>query len=131
MFWVGMKLRLRNNSVRLRLTKGEVAYLAETGAVEEAIEFGTGIDERLIYALVSVDDAVAMHASIEGERVTIFVPEEEISEWAATDRIGIEAEYPIGGGKILRILVEKDFRCLEPRTGGDDADTFSHPRSAK
>lgn len=30
-------------------------------------------------------------------------------------------------GRTLRILIEKDFSCLEPRDGEEDTDTFAHP----
>jgi hypothetical protein len=55
------------------------------------------------------------------------MPESVGINWAATDLVGIEAEQTVGGGNSLQILIEKDFKCLEPRDGGDDADTFDHP----
>ena len=44
-----MKLRIRGNSARLRLTKTEVKHLAEKGLVEEKTDFGNG--QTLVYAI--------------------------------------------------------------------------------
>jgi hypothetical protein len=57
-----MKIRMRGNSVRLRLTRGEVARLAAVGRVEEATEFGLGPEARLIYSLASSAVPAAMRA---------------------------------------------------------------------
>lgn len=125
-----MKLRLKNNSVRLRLTQGEVARFNNLGRVEEAIEFGVEPQQQFIYALESVAETDTMRAVFENNCITIFVPKARADEWTNTAQISIETELDIGGGKTLRLLVEKDFACLEPRTGDDDTDAFPHPLEA-
>ena len=122
-----MKLRLRNNSIRLRLTQGEVARFAETGTVEEVIEFGTGSDERFTYALVTSPSDDVVRASVIGGKITVFVPVADGHMWSSTDQVGLEGRQPATNGSELHILIEKDFTCLEPRAGGDDEDTFPHP----
>ena len=126
-----MKLRVKNNSVRLRLTQGDVARFNDSGRVEEAIEFGIEPHQRFVYALETVAKTEMMRATIENNRITIFVPKAQADEWANTARVEMEAEQGIGGGKTLRLLIEKDFACLEPRAGETDADTFSHPLEGK
>ncbi|MDQ3711014.1 MAG: hypothetical protein M3388_02150 [Acidobacteriota bacterium] len=122
-----MKLRIRGNSLRLRLTKSEVAEIDAGGAVEEAVEFGGEPPQRLIYALAATDDLENPTAVFDAGRITVFIPKAQAGEWSRTNQIGIEAEKPLGGGRSLRILIEKDFACLEPRAGEEDADTFAHP----
>ncbi len=126
-----MKLRLRTNSIRLRLTKGEVERVAGTGRVEEAVGFDTGARSILTYALVSGSDAAGIYAEMNGLVITVSVPETCLKVWAETDRTAIEADQQIGDGQVSRILVEKDFSCLEPRAGDDDADTFPHPQATR
>lgn len=126
-----MKLRVKNNSVRLRLTRSEVARFNDSGRVEEAIEFGINPHRRFIYALESGAETETMRAAIENNRITIFVPKAQADEWTQTARVEMEAEQEIGGGKTLRLLIEKDFACLEPRAGEEDADTFPHPLEGK
>lgn len=120
-----MKLRLKNNSVRLRLTQNEVVLLGDSGRVEEVIEFGAEPHERFVYRLES--GAESPRAVFGDNRLTVGVPQKEAAEWARTERVGMEFEQPVGGGKVLRLLIEKDYACLQPRAGDDDAGAFPHP----
>jgi hypothetical protein len=121
-----MKLRVRNNSIRLRLTQTEVAAFAENGAVEETIEFGLTTDKRLIYR-VEQAAVETVRADFADGRITISVPGLQAENWAKTNQIGIKTEQDLGTGKTLKILIEKDFACLEPRAGEDESDAFPHP----
>jgi hypothetical protein len=122
-----VKLRTRHNSIRLRLTRSEVKRFAKTGHVDETIEFGPAAGGRLVYELAAGGECVA--AAITAGRISIFVPREAADDWTKTERVGISGEQAIGGGRQLSILVEKDFACLEPRPGDEDADAFAHPLS--
>jgi hypothetical protein len=126
-----MKLRVKNNSVRLRLTQAEVARLAENGRVEEAVEFGVQSDQRFVYALEISSETEEIRAKLENNRITIFIPKPQAEGWTQSDRTGMEAAQNIGDGKTLRLLIEKDFACLAPRRGEDDADAFPHPQQGK
>ncbi|MCU1290047.1 MAG: hypothetical protein JWN60_2276 [Acidobacteria bacterium] len=122
-----MKLRIRENSLRLRLTKSEVAKIGEGGAVQETVEFGGEPAQRLIYAIEVKNNLENSTAVFDAGSITVFIPKAQAVKWAQTNQIGIEAEKSIDGEKTLRILIEKDFSCLEPRAGEEDADTFAHP----
>ena len=122
-----MKLRIRGNFLRLRLTKSEVARIGEGGAVEETVEFGGEPAQRLIYAIKVKNNIENSTAVFDAGCITVFIPKDQAEKFAGTNQIGIEAEKPINGEKTLRILIEKDFSCLEPRAGEEDADTFAHP----
>lgn len=122
-----MKLRIRGNSIRLRLTKSEVAEIGAGRMVEEAVEFGTEPARNFVYALVPAADAETPRAVFDGNRIAVFVPQKQASDWARTNQIGIESENSTGENSGLRILIEKDFACLEPRAGEEDADTFANP----
>jgi len=122
-----MKLRIRKNSLRLRLTKSEVAQLGETGIIEETIEFVGNDSQQLIYALESADEIENPDAIFNGGRITVFIPKRQAEKWTQTNQIGIETEKLLDNGRTLHILIEKDFACLEPGRGEDDTDTFAHP----
>ena len=111
----------------MRLTQGEVARFARSGRIEEAIEFGIEPHQRFVYALETGAETETLRATIKDNSITVFVPKIQADEWTQTARVGMEVEQQIGGGKTLRLLIEKDFACLEPRAGDDDADTFPHP----
>jgi hypothetical protein len=125
-----MKLRIRNNSIRLRLTQSEVAQFGESGYVEETIEFGGPTAPRLTYALTQNDTENDIAANFEDDKITISVPSRQAQQWVDSDRAGIGTDQNIEGDRILRILVEKDFACVTPRQGEDDDDAFPNPNSA-
>ena len=115
-----MKLRIRENSVRIRLTKSEVAEFAENGLVENRTDFG---DSQFIYALKSSDAAQSLQAKFTNGRIEIVVPKAAAENWTNTEQVGIAGE--IG---TLKILIEKDFACLTLRVGEDESDAFPHPK---
>jgi hypothetical protein len=121
-----MKLRIRGNSIRLRLTQSEVSQLAEDGRVENLISFG---NSELRYVIARIGDGQRLGADFRDNEITISVPAATVSEWANSERVGIEAAQTIDESE-LQILIEKDFACLKPRDGEDDGDTFANPLAA-
>ena len=120
-----MKLRIRDNSIRLRLEASEVRALAETGVVETVTAFPRG--RRLTYAVESSPASVMPTARFSKKRVTVRLPESSVLAWANSDQVSIEGEELLDDGDVLRLLVEKDFRCLMPRPDEDESDMFPNP----
>jgi hypothetical protein len=118
-----MKLRIKGNTLRLRLTQSEVARLDAEGRVEEAVVFGPGVS--LHYAIEARDGLAEPRADYDDGRVRIAVPEPAARRWITSDEAGIETEQPNGSGDPLRIVIEKDFACLHRR--GEDVDVFPNP----
>jgi hypothetical protein len=121
-----MKLRIRGDSIRLRLTQAEVGALAEGRRVEEVTGFAPG--QELAYAIVVGGATVG--ATLSGSRIEIAVPTNVAKDWTSSDSVGIEATQEIGGGRALRILIEKDFACLTKRPHEDDSDAFPNPNTS-
>jgi hypothetical protein len=115
-----MKLRVQGNSIRLRLSRREVALFGEAGRVEDRVEFGLGA--ALVYALERSDDA-APRAELHDSVLRVLLPQAVAREWATSDQVGVEGAH---GG--LTIVVEKDFKCLH-KPGGlvEDEDGFPNP----
>jgi hypothetical protein len=126
-----MKLRISGNSVRLRLTQSEVAEFAETGKVEDRIEFGGESNTHLSYAVTSKSGAEKVSAKLEDGRISVIIPTTVADKWSQTEQVGIRGEQSLPSGKTLRILIEKDFACLTPRPEEDESDNFPHPKSEK
>jgi len=125
-----MKLRIRGNSLRLRLTQGEVAAIAADGLVAEHTAFAPG-GAALGYRLRTDEAASRVKASFGNGEIEVVLPAATAERWAASDQVSIEVEQPIGDGGKLTILVEKDFACLTERPGEDDSDAFPHPGADK
>ena len=120
-----MKLRIRDNSVRLRLTRTEVDQLRDTGVVSATTAFPGGRDFR--YAVESSPASVTPGALLSDCTVTVRLPEATVLAWANSEQVSIEGEQQHDNGDVLSILVEKDFACLAPREGEDESDMFPHP----
>jgi hypothetical protein len=117
-----MKLRIRGNSIRLRLTKTEVSNLADKGLVEETTDFGNG--KTFVYSVKVSNEVETIDADFTYNHLQIFIPIHVAENWANNDtEVSVSSEQ-----KPLKILIEKDFTCLNPRTGEEDADTFPHPK---
>jgi len=121
-----MKLRIRGNSVRLRLTKSEVERFGETGSVGEMVEFGSAFPV-FRYELNRSSKDSSIKAGFEDNCLYISVPVGDVENWIRSEEIGLEVMCPIGDNKFLRILVEKDFACLTPRDSEDESDAFANP----
>lgn len=122
-----MKLRIRGNSLRLRLGRGEVARVGDGHRVEETVDFGTGPESRLVYSVESSATAGAIGATFAGSEVKVTLPAALARDWAEGDAVGLEAAQPARGGTTLKILVEKDFACLAPRSDEDESDAYDNP----
>lgn len=121
-----MKIRIQGNSIRLRLSQSDVKHFAETGVVEDRIQFGLSPGESLVYRLEQGNDR-QFSASFSHNQIRVQVPADAGADWAATEQVGMESEIPLDGNTRLRILVEKDFKCLTERAGEDESDNFPNP----
>lgn len=118
-----MKLRIKSNSIRLRLTKTDVQVLTSTGRLEERTSFG---DTQFIYALQAKEDATVLSASLETNRITVLIPSMHLKDWATNNVVGFDAKMSVGNNEFLYLLVEKDFVCLD-ETIEDQGDNFENP----
>jgi hypothetical protein len=118
-----MKIRIKGNSLRYRLTKSEVETFASTGYVEEKVNFGNSI---LHYSIkISTQDQLS--ASFNGNEIALYFPSSFINSWINSDLTGFEYNMEVpGSGMPLYLLVEKDFTCLD-QTNEDQSDNYPNP----
>jgi hypothetical protein len=121
-----MKLRLQFNSIRLRLKRSEVEQFARIGRVEERIISGSGDDGTFYYLLEATPAVSSPQATVTARSIVVRLPTRDAARWASTDEVRIEGYQSAGGPASLRILIEKDFACLDG-TEEQNADTFPHP----
>jgi len=116
-----MKLRIKGNSIRLRLLRSEVERFAADGRISDEIHFG---DRGLRYALVASAYTQTTHARMEDDEIAVVIPRDEATKWASSEDVAIEANQPIGNGEELSILIEKDFVCVGRPDDPDREDAF-------
>lgn len=122
-----MKLRILDDSLRLRLTRTEVDVVSTDGLVRGRVHFaGTNTFD---YVLESSPATVKPEAHISNNVLTIRVPTMDIQNWAGSEQVSIISEQVLNDGDPLKILIEKDFACLAPRDGEDESDMFTHPNA--
>jgi hypothetical protein len=118
-----MKIRIKGNCLRYRLTRPEVERFSETGLVEERVNFGSA---ALCYALCRTA-AGELSAEFKDNRITLYLPAALVEEWVRTDKVGFEHRMPVNGTEEhLYLLVEKDYTCLD-NVEEDQSDNYPNP----
>lgn len=112
-----MKIRIKDNSIRFRLTQSEVSELGKSGIVSGFTEF---VDRPFIYAIEKTTDTTLSAAFIEN-RMVMKMPEAMVEEWISTDIVGFDGQ----AGQV-KLLVEKDFVCID-NTMEDQSDNYPNP----
>ncbi|MBP9193482.1 MAG: hypothetical protein KBF57_02270 [Saprospiraceae bacterium] len=121
-----MKLRIKGNSIRLRLTKSEVLQFSETGVIEEKTDFG---NTELIYRLASSEGPDLLSSSFENNVVTVFMNQTLASAWYTSDEVGYKHIFKTSDDSEIFLLVEKDFVCLD-ETFEDQSDNYDNPNAS-
>jgi len=117
-----MKIRIRGNTLRLRLTQTELDAFAKDGEVKDMTKFN---DDHILYYTIEKTHESQLSAILENNAIKVFIPQNRIFEWTKTDLVGIDNGET--DADKLHILVEKDFQCLKPRSGEEDQDGFPNP----
>ena len=123
-----MKLRLRGESIRLRLTKSEVASLHGRGSWQETVSVAADGQVTFAYRIQATDGSVPdVTFSSDGSTTTLTarVPRDRIADWAAGNQVGIYFDTAWG----TKVAIEKDFRCLDERRDEDETDNFDNPNA--
>ena len=125
-----MKLRIKGDSLRLRVSPSEMSRLLVSGRIEETIRFGPGRDAKLTYALSTNSGDLApgavMTIQYQAQEVVVTIDATQARAWAEGTEVGFYANINTGGGQ-LEVAVEKDFACLD-KTEPENHDTFPHPK---
>jgi hypothetical protein len=120
-----MKVRIAGNKIRFRIRKQEVAAFHETGRLSEVLEFGTSMEDRLVFILQS-SEPIEAKIKFDKGTTTVLLPDNVAEELSLTERIGFDFNIDTGMNKSVYVLIEKDFSCLDG-SDGDNEDTYANP----
>lgn len=123
-----MKIRIKGNSLRLRLSQTDVSQFRQRGFIQDTIVFGIETHQKLTYRLATHEGST-IEVSYDQEMITVFVPISIGNEWAQSKQVGFSTTLVIDEENVLSILVEKDFQCMQPRPGEDESDLYAHPKA--
>lgn len=113
-----MKIRIKDNSVRYRLTRSEVNELGEKGVLTAQTAF-TG--QPFLYSIEAVETGELSAAFVENT-IVLKMPKALIDELEHTDKVGFS-----GQSGAVKLLVEKDFVCIDNTMGEDQSDNYPNP----
>jgi hypothetical protein len=120
-----MKIRIHDDTVRLRLDRDEVERVGRGETVTCRTHFPR--DRVLVYCL-GVHDGPQIAASFHDHTISVVVPRARAERWALTGEISLHGDES-AGGTTLKLLIEKDFECLDPRPGEDQSNRFPNPKA--
>jgi len=121
-----MKLRIKGNSLRLRVTPSEAKQLLRDGAIREHVQLTANPKDRLMYAVISSLSGATTTVAYQSGNITVSVPEVQLKNWAGSEEVGVYADVALGDDRILSVTIEKDFACLD-RSDAENEDTFPNP----
>ena len=117
-----MKLRIKGNSLRIRLSVSEVETLSGGSELRESVNFGTSQLSYTVKPVASED----MNATFDSNVITLHIPVHYLAGWPSNSVVGFEETVNVGSDQLLHLLLEKDFKCLDV-TEEDQTDFFENP----
>jgi hypothetical protein len=121
-----MKLRIKGNSLRLRVSRSELERFQAGGRIEETIRFTAAPEATLTYALESALRSSPVSVRYGSREVTVILSQDRARIWEAQNEVGVYTTLDMGPAGSLEVVVEKDFACLD-RSDEDNSDTFANP----
>ncbi len=123
-----MKIRLYQDSIRFRMQISDVQDLVKNGSVHASLSMGSNPVDAFHYS-VQLAEVASPEVRYKEGNISLYVPQVQGKHWAETDEVGIYADQKIGENGVLRILLEKDFKCLD-NTMEDQSNMFPNPNSS-
>jgi hypothetical protein len=123
-----MKLRIKGNSLRVRVSRSEVARLLAGDWIEETVHFTPETSAKFTYALRQESSVSRPTVQYTENRVSILIPADQANAWGVTGQVGIAENISLGHLGSLALLIEKDFACLD-RSDEDNEDTYQNPNA--
>ena len=112
-----MKIRIKGNSLRFRLTRSDISKLNGSGFLEERTSFP---GQDLVYAIKRTENQF-LSSEFTDHQIILHMPVSMITTLAETEQVGFA-----DNSGIISLLVEKDFTCLD-NVDEDQSDNFPNP----
>lgn len=86
-----MKLRIKGDSLRLRVTRAELARLLNGERIEDSIHFSSAPDVHLTYALRSAEQSIPVRIECVPQAIVVLISKEQLRFWSNDSEVGITA----------------------------------------
>ena len=119
-----MKIRIHQQSVRLRLSTKDVEEFTKNGLIKENLIFGEGQSEFGYELKISKENSYKIRFI--DSVVSIEIPKEKADHWLNPNEVGFHFTQETGEHPI-KVIIEKDFQCLVPRPDENEELNFPNP----
>jgi len=126
-----MKLRIRGNSIRIRVDRKDLAELLNDGQIADEIRFGSARNKVLSYS-VRIGCAPRGRPQVQyaAGRFLMTIDPADAEEWHRSENVGFGHEQANEDGAVVRVLLEKDFACIDGDSDESQEDAFPNPALA-
>lgn len=122
-----MKLRIRCNSVRIRVDRKDIAELVDRGRVVDALRFGPGSTHTFTYAVIAGTAPLGQpRADYSTGLLLVTIHPDDVAAWAGGNQVGFNHEQVVEGGTV-RVLLEKDLACVDRPASEEVEDAWAFP----
>lgn len=121
-----MKIRIKDSSIRLRLSKSDISTLSEEGCLLAECQIAPG---NTFKYMISIAESDEIKVKMKYQTLDVKVPYNKLQEFYQEDQIGFDYNLKNGLTGGLHILVEKDFQCLVPRSHEDESNLYANPQA--
>ena len=119
-----MKIRLLNNTLRIRISQSEVSNLQSRRKVESKTEFPGGTLSYEVNGNTNEWDL-----GFKDNIIRLNIPKDQLDYFTSPQVITLKRNFHIDDGSSIKVTFEKDFKCLIEREDEDESDLFLNPRS--
>ena len=124
-----MKIRIAQQSIRIRIKPAELEALHATGSLHQSLAMGPKPEQVLTFRVLRDAATALITVTYAANEVLLNVSPALITEMLETERVGVTIKHEIQPGRLLSICFEKDFKCLTHRD--EDSDGYPHPATDK
>ena len=123
---MNLKLRIRGNTLRFRLGRSEVETFGRTRTIGDKVQFG--LKEKEFGYLLEKATENGFSASFSDGTIKVSIPASEVDRWVSTDDVSLAGSFMADEQTEIKILIEKDFVCLNTHNDEDQSDRYPHPK---
>ncbi|GLR15653.1 DUF7009 family protein [Portibacter lacus] len=105
-----MKVRILNQSIRFRVSMDEMDLIVSNGAISSSILFPSG---QLTFQVHTHPEKHSIDQ--QNQNCQLFLNKEEVSSLHGSDQVSISFSQ-----NDLKVVFEKDFKCLTQRDENED-----------
>lgn len=106
-----MKLRLEDNTLRLRLDPPEIEAFRVQGQLHTTVPLGPAAAQQLTYTLERHATTSSLTVQYTAGHIRVLLPAAVADAWTSTDEVSLRGTAEVVDNQVLHILVEKDLGC--------------------